>query len=111
MAIQAITHGLKSKIEGNKSFGIIFMLIIMPELTKFINTDREFNDYCIFIKIVPYELGSIITFHNGGAKYDQEKEMLVSITYFEIKCKVFVKQIYDLYYFVDDKILSFLDEK
>lgn len=110
MVIKAITHGLHYEIANNERFHPVFSVII-TQLTEFMNQQKEFEDYCIFIKVSPTDLGTEIVFHDGGAKYDEELDDLVYVTYATIKVKRPIDKEYTLYYSVDEKILCFLEER
>lgn len=109
MVVKAITQTLNSEINRTESFKTLYSIIAM-ELGSVLN-DKEFNDYCVFIKAFRTDLGCQIEFHDGGAKYDELIGDLVHVVYLTLRTKLKIVQDYTFYYSVNDQVLCFLDER
>lgn len=111
MKVNAISSGLHHQVSTDKAFATILVKIIIPHLAKIGQEIPDFNDYCLFIKIEPSALGSKITFHDGGAKYDKQIDEVVYVSYATVSCDYPVHEESTLYYGVSEGVLCYLDER
>lgn len=109
MVVKAITQTLNSEINRKESFKTLYSIIAM-ELGNVLN-NKEFNDYCVFIKAFKTDSGCQIEFHDGGYKYDEIIDDLVHVVYLTLTTKLKIDQDYTFYYSVNEQVLCFLDER
>jgi|GEM_PF-1511825 len=111
MNVRGISSGLHQRMQADATFSLMLMNVIVPNLFKLGKLNPDFDDYCVFIKIEPEQQFTKITYHDGGAKYDEKLDALVHVTYGEVTCFLPSSEEMTLYYGVNEQVLTTLDER
>lgn len=110
MAIRVITQGLKSKLYTDPQFELIFGQLVVPKLLMLL-ASTSIQDYCIVIDIIPSDIGTKISFNDGGATYDEETDEMVYTYYLDIDSEIKTSFEQTLYYSIDEQIICLLEER
>ncbi len=74
-------------------------------------SSTSIQDYAIFIYIQPSDLGTKITFHDGGASYDENTDEMVCSNYLIIDSEIKASFEETLYYSIDEQVICLLEER